>query len=202
MEFLQILGLILGGGGIATLFNFLLGNRKEIRSDFLEIITTLKDDNKRLREEQDKDRAKADETEQNLRAMISSLERDLTAFRAHLIVLESSHYDHPYPTWLRSSTGEFIVINKAFEEAFLLPLGKTSLDLLGKRDETIWPAHIAQEHRRNFEHVLRTKTVWEGFETMLDRAGKEVKVRIIKYPRFSGRTVIGVSAQVIPDLAT
>lgn len=193
---LELFGSAVSGGIIVAVLTFIVNWRKENRSDFDAISKAFQRENEILREEIKELKSRLESANTRLFEM----ESDLTTLRAHLIVLESSHFDHPFPQWMKGVNGEMLIMNKAYEQMFLRPIGKFINDYIGKKDQDIWPQHLADEYKDNDDWVIRTGQVWQGYEVILDENKKEKKIRIIKFPRYNGRTIIGVSGQVIPDL--
>lgn len=181
IEGLKLLAAAISGGAVTTLTNYFISRKKEDRTDFERIVATWENDNSRLRKVNEADRAKIDE-----------LERKLFDLQNKILLMESSHSDLPLPQWLKDTNGVMLAVNKAFEDYFLLPIGKTAGDYLGNNDFHIWPNDVAERLFANDREVMRRRKPVRHKEIM-NLAGHMEEIDVIRYPRFSDRTLIGVA---------
>lgn len=181
IEGMKLLAAAVSGGAITSLTNFLISRKKEDRTDFERIVNTWEADNARLRETNDVDRAKIDE-----------LERKVFHLQNKILLMESSHSDLPLPQWLKDTNGVMLAVNKAFEDYFLLPNGKTAGDYLGNNDFHIWPNDVAEKLFANDREVMRRRKPVRTKE-IIQINGSTETIDVIRYPRFSDRTLIGVA---------
>lgn len=172
------------GGGF---FTKLIEVRYKYRSDDLRLImTTLQEDNKRLRE-----------ILQEYKQEVKNLQQRVSRQELHLLALDASHYNHPWPAWIKDVDGTPIVINKAFEDIFLSPLGFNRFDYIGHNDYAIWDKQVADEFRNNDRSVVRTKDVWEGIENVGNNGSTE-NWWVVKYPIMYNREAIGIAGTAVP----
>lgn len=150
------------------------------------VLNTILADNERLRREQE---LNAD--------TINNLQNRLNKQELHLITLDSSHFNHPWPSWIKDVEGNIIFINKSYEEIFLKPRGFSRFDYVGKTDYAVWPKEIADAFSENDRTVKRTKERWEGIEKVGTNGSSE-DYWIIKYPIIYNREVIGVAGMSVP----
>ena len=186
-----IVQLILAGisGGVVTaLANLYLGKKKEVRGDFEAIIKTWAEDNQRLRLQEIENTNK-----------IQTLQKDLVAIRAKLLMLESAHVDLPYPMWLKDLDGTMLSVNRAYEDMILKPLGFIASDYMGLTDSEIFGEEIGKEYRKNDMAVLNTKAVYDGPESV--QVGPHIVEtwRVIKYLRYAGGVPIGIAGLALPN---
>lgn len=132
-----------------------------------------------------------------LRDEVKKYERDLIDLQQTVQLLESSHQDSPIPMWIKDTNGIMLSLNSAYEELFLIPRGKAKKDYIFENDHAVWERDIAFKFEANDKKVLKSKQVWHGKEEVI-YDGKKQKWRVIKYPRYSGRTVIGIAGICIP----
>ncbi len=121
----------------------------------------------------------------------------INMLRTQIILLETSHYDLPYPAWMFDFQGNLVSANRAFEDAFLVPTGKAITDVMGSLPSQIMDEGAAKEYLKNHRWVLSQKRPWEGALTV-NLNGKNESLSILLYPAFSGKQIIGVSGLLIP----
>lgn len=187
MTWIELVGTFLGGGAFQALINYFISRQKAKGDDFDKIIGTWAADNERLRKQQSSD-------EQRIRI----LETEVATLRNQLILLESAHQDLPIPMWLKDTELKMIVLNESYVDVFLTPLGKKSGDYIGKTDFDVWPEEIAKKFIEHDRKVMRTKKTFIGVESVVDGDGQKVPYKIIKYPRYAGKTIIGIAGIAIP----
>ena len=190
----------ISGGAVAQILNFFLGNKKEKRDKYSLLFDRLEKDNDRLRNEQEKQRERSHKELRVQLNRIVKLEKTVTKLHLQIVSLESAHYDHPYPSWLKDVDGVMLYVNRAYEEVFLSPYGVKSEDYVGHTDFEVWPEDIARQFVLNDQKVIRSKQTLEDYEDIQMEGGEMTRWRIIKYPRFSGRRIIGIAGMAIPIL--
>jgi hypothetical protein len=177
------------GGVVAGLSAHRLGLSKEKRADFQLFADKINEDNDRLRSELGA-----------LKQEMEVLRQENIRHEAQILMLESTHLDHPYPKWIKSIDGTMISLNKAYEVTFLRPLGFIREDYEGFKDDKIYPLEVAKAFREHDLEVIKTGEPWEGTEFVPDGKGNMIEWRILKYPRFHARKVIGIAGEAIPVL--
>jgi hypothetical protein len=193
MKVWELVVAFLGGGAVSGFLQYLLGNKNSKRDDFKVLVDALQDDNSKIRDLVEKLQSKV--TQYAIER--ETLHAELIELRASVQLLESAHQDLPLPMWLEDMSGRMLAVNMAYEENFLIPLGLTASDYMGKLDTEIWPDVTAKQFMGNDEMVKRTGQVWRGTEVVPTKNG-DVSWTIIKYVRYAGRTKIGVAGLAIP----
>lgn len=189
MDFLNISTIVIsllaaiGGGFFTKLLEVRFKSRTE---DIKLIVQTLQQDNTRLRE-------LLNEYKQEIKV----LSRRVSRQELHLLALDASHYNHPWPAWIKDTDGTVIVINKSYEDIFLVPRGYNKFDYVGHNDYSVWEKDIAETFINNDRTVLRTKEVWEGIEKVGNNGDAE-NWWIVKYPIVYNREVIGIAGTAVP----
>lgn len=196
MQILETLGLIIGGGVGTKAIDYFISKRTDKRSDFSEIVKQWQADNERLRVENQE----LKDMERVLAQKVSDLEKRLNDFQNKLVLLESAHLNLPVPMWLKDNNGIMMALNKAYEDAFLAPLGKSMTDYIGHDDTAIWDAETTAAFQRNdMAAMLSPKKVWYGTEPIIIKGNDiSTKWRVIKYVRYAGAVPIGIGGIAIP----
>ena len=132
-----------------------------------------------LEKEADKDEAKILDLERR----IGNLEKDKAVMEARFLAFRSSHDSSPLPMWIKDAEGKVLACNRAYEVLFLRPRGYTLNDYLGRTDADVWPSHVAEQFRENDLSVLRDREILDTRENCTNAQGREIPVRVIKYPR-------------------
>tara|TARA_Y100001963_G_scaffold152551_1_gene237609 strand:- start:1251 stop:1880 length:630 start_codon:yes stop_codon:yes gene_type:complete len=190
-ELLQNVLSFLGGGVLLGILTWIISNRKDKREGLQQVIDNYKDDNKRLRDEFS-ELKKAFEKEKGERNHIElQLRSEVMQLRNKLLIMESAHLDLPVPQWLKDVDGTMLAINKAYESTFLEPMDKEASDYIGKTDKDVWDKATAESFASNDRIVMRSKKPFQTQESINLENHIEVW-EILKYPRFSGNTLIGI----------
>ena len=190
-ELLQNVLSFLGGGVLLGILTWIISNRKDKREGLQQVIDNYKDDNKRLRDEFS-ELKKAFEKEKGERNHIElQLRSEVMQLRNKLLIMESAHLDLPVPEWLKDVDGTMLAINKAYENIFLESMEKESSDYIGKQDSAVWDKATADMFQQHDRIVIRTKKPYQTQET-LNMGTHLEEWEILRYPRYSGKTLIGV----------
>lgn len=120
---------------------------------------------------------------EDLEKRVAELELERTQLEARFLVFQSTHDSSPLPCWMKDREGRVLACNKAYETVFLRPRGYHLEDYLSHTDIDVWPEHIADAFRANDLHVMETGKVFDTTENLVNKQGRDVPVRIIKYPR-------------------
>jgi len=187
LTWIEIIAAFIAGGGIQYILNWLTARKNSDRDDFTKIVETWQLDNERLRHENDR-----------LESELNKIRTELADLRAKVILMESAHSDAPLPMWLKDSKGIMLSVNKAYEDAFLIPIGKTASEYIGNTDYSVWPPKIAAEYQKNDAEVLSNGLPWRGVEPVLQSDGTTTDWYILKYVRYAGTIKLGVAGIAIP----
>jgi len=188
MDILQVVSLILGGGGVGFLFTYLIKNRQVDQSQFEALIARWEKDNERLRQR-----------EVNNSEEITKLREEVSSLKSKLALLESAHFDLPLPQWIKDTDGKMLSVNIEYERTFLIPLGLKNSDYIGSTDKEIWGRITAQHFSVADKKVLRTRKPLHVVEDIPDGSGNLVKYLVFKYPIFSGSVLIGVGGVALKE---
>lgn len=177
-------------GGMKYYFDYLLKKRQSTHlqegSDFDKILKVWDDDNRRLRQR-----------EEQLEQTVRQLTRDVNTLKNKILILESTQMDLPVPMWLKDREGDYLAVNKMYEDKFLRPNQMMITDIIGKTDEDLWPDKIASESEKNDRKVMITGDTLYTEESFLI-GDQDVRYQVIKYVRFAGRAKIGIGGFAIP----
>jgi hypothetical protein len=170
---------ILTGGGIVAYFQFRSNKRSTVDASTADLLNRYEKENAELR------------------AANAKMQERLTSLEVKVVLLEASTYDIPFPMWLKDLDGTMLSLNPEYERVFLLPMGKTTGDYVGNKDEDVWGEAIAENYRSHDLQVLRTKREWIGVEE-IPINGIIEKWKIVKFPRFVGTTLVGIGGMAFP----
>lgn len=197
-QYINEIILFLTGGGLATFFNFLRDKRKDKNDEYRDLIDYMS----KLVESRDAQLEKMQEQNDVCRKEIDKLKSELNELKAKFIVIESAHFDIPFPMWLKSLDGKMISLNNEYENVFLYPINKSAKDYIGKNDEEFWGLDIAKEYCKNDKKALNSKNgYWSGRETIIiNGVDYSDQWTIVKFVRHSGRVPIGIGGIAIPNI--
>lgn len=181
---------------VTSLLTFFISRRKENRADIEQFVQLIREDNARLREKE----RELSKTQEKLNNKVLHMERQILMLQNKLILLESAHNDSPLPKWLKDENGTILALNESYEKTFLVPLGKTMQDYIGKTDFDVWPETIARSFLENDRAAMETGLV-DTLELVPNGKGEMIKWRIIKYPRYAGSVLIGISGIAVPPFS-
>lgn len=190
-----VVGVVSGIGGLKV-FEYILGNKKEKRSDFESLINTYKEDNERLRNEWSELR---NEVKQLRESQLKDKE-EIHKLSMQLQLMESAHYDLPVPSWLKDTNGVMLAINPAYEELFLRPLGLNPSDYIGKTDIEFWGEKIGREFMVKDQQVFRQGKSELVIETIPLPNGESARYLTLKYVRMAGNVKIGIAGMSFKEM--
>ena len=105
----------------------------------------------------------------------------------------------PIPMWMKDELGTMISLNDEYEKLFLVPLGKTRDDYIGKNDIDFWGKEIGEIYARNDQVVVQSKKPMVTLEPINTKDGMN-KVYVIKYPYLINENyVVGLGGIVIGE---
>jgi len=105
----------------------------------------------------------------------------------------------PIPMWMKDELGTMISLNDDYEKSFLLPLGKSREDYIGKTDVEFWGKEIGEIYSSNDQAVIQSKKPMVTVEPINTVKGID-KVYAIKYPYLiSEQYVVGLGGIAISE---
>ena len=105
----------------------------------------------------------------------------------------------PIPMWMKDELGTMISLNDDYEKSFLLPLGKSREDYIGKTDVEFWGKEIGEIYSSNDQVVIQSKKPMVTVEPINTVKGID-KVYAIKYPYLiSEQYVVGLGGIAISE---
>ena len=188
---------VLGGGIVGSFFTYKLGKKKQDNNDFISIISEHKQLLEIYKEEYKTEVVELRKKLESVELKLIMRDAEITQLRNQLMIFESSHSDIPIPVWLKDTDGKMLFLNEEYEKAILQPLGKTRNDYIGKTDIEVWGDDIGSNFLEHDKQIIRGRRsiqfeeVWPGANEVF-YTGK-----VIKYPRFLGRTVIGIGGVIV-----
>lgn len=191
-EGLKYLAAAVTGGGLASFLTFRISLKKQNLNEFEVLVNQYKELLAKIQIEVDDLRRE----QVKLMASREKARDEIQELRSKLQLFESSHVDIPLPMWMKDTNGTIVFINQTYEDMFLKPLGFTASDYIGYKDEKIWGEEIAKQFKKLDNDVLKSKKPIERIEPILDSDGSIYYAEVLKYPRFLGSRVIGISGLV------
>lgn len=188
---LGVLSVLGAGGGIAAYFSYKQNRSAQESIDFSSIIKTWQEDNERLRIRERENARK-----------IYDLQQEVSHLRSKVLLLESATQDLPIPMWLKDMDGTMLALNPAYEQIFLIPHNKTMKDYIGKQDVDVWPEEISKAFKEHDEWVKANRSQLRVYENVPLADGTVREYFILKYPRYSGKTMIGVAGIAVDSKLT
>jgi PAS domain-containing protein len=179
----QLIIAAISGGAVAAILNYLSSGRAAKKDEFDVVVETWRKDNERLRAEN-----------AALGAELHQMRIEIGDLRSKVILMESAHTDAPLPMWLKDLNGRMLSVNKAYEEAFLLPIGKDASDYIGRYDVDIWGEEVAKGFRENdLEAINSDAPIWK-----IENVGELGNHKVVKYVRMAGKVKLGIAGIAIP----
>lgn len=190
---ITIIGYALSGGLFAAFLTYKLGNRKQDQNEFTALIIEYKN----LVESYKKEVNNLKIDFEKLKLDFSAKNEEIIGLRNQLIIFESSHSDIPIPIWLKDTSGKMLFVNREYEKELLNPINKTTADYIGFTDVEVWGEVLGGAFQKHDRQVMIKKIAIEFEETWTGAAGTIWKGKVIKYPRFLNRTVIGIGGIIV-----
>lgn len=201
VEIVSIIGgLLLGGGGIGVIFDYLRNRKKDRKDGFKELVKAqqeLSDEQQEFYKLKEDDLLKKIAILEKRLEKCKTLEDVISELKEKLLLLEIIGDQSPFPTWVKSPPyttdgGTMITLNDAYEEYFLKPLGYKKRDYIGKIDRQIWGEEVHKSYYENDKWCMEhPDKVFIGKE-LIDLKGHKVGglYRIYKKAlMFKGRVV-------------
>lgn len=145
-------------------------------------------------------KAKVDATsisEQECNKKYAELELKYRALSAQIKLIEVSSPRLRAPQWLKDEDGVMLSLNDAYEDTFLVPIGKKREDYVGKTDIEFWGTDIGTIYRNHDLQVMRDKKPYSSIEPVKGPDGI-YNVYVIKYPiLMDEKYVVGIGGQSV-----
>lgn len=196
--------LLIGGGGLFKLGDFILKKKQADNDDFSLLRETYREEFIRYRDEIKSLITQNTQLEERLinqgdrlETKIADLQLETELLREQLKNLSRVHPDLPIPMWLKDQNGIMLSLNQAYEDAFLIPQGKTRFDYIGKHDDDIWGEKVADIFRANDIIAMSMKRA--SFVLNEEEADHLLNGwEFFKYPKYSDGTFVGVGGMALP----
>ena len=117
-----------------------------------QLIATLMDERRELKGEIKEVR----EADAECRKRQSELESEVNEIRLRLELFESTQADFPFPVWLKDLSFKMVYVNREYERRYLIPMGKSAKDYIGKTDYDVWDRETADLYRAHDVEVVTT----------------------------------------------
>lgn len=183
---------LISGGVIFKLGDFLV-KKKKADTDGFQILKNA------WREEFEKYEEKIDKLNVSIAKLenkVEKLEEENKKLRSVIKSLRQFYPDLPIPLWLKDHNGRMLSLNKAYEEHFLHPLGKSKEDCIGETEDVIWGSEIAKKFKKNDSIAASQENSNFIFEESLHPLLS--KWNFYKYPKFVDGVFIGVGGVALP----
>lgn len=133
-----------------------------------------------------------------LKAQALNFEADQNRMKNGLIQLSIAQDVYPNPKWFKSVDGTMLQLNRAYELLYLEPNGLKRSDYIGRTDEEVWGAEIAEAFWKMDSTVIFTgKTITRMEPVMIN--GRIDSVKVTKYLVQVNGIAVGVGGIVNID---
>lgn len=157
------------------------------KDEFVELIKMYKEEVSKLKESEDECINRYEE-----------LKKEFEVLRANVTLIKASSPTVPIPMWIKDINGVMLSLNDAYEEIFLVPLGKTRADYIGKKDIDIWGKEIAEVFKKNDDIAALSSEPISVFENINVGNGVFKKYNIIKYKNKIADMVVSIAGIALP----
>lgn len=196
MNYIPELIAFISGGGLLSLLNYFREKKKDDTTDFQVIVAEYK-----IMVEQFKQTIAGFEiSEKECKRALDKVSFELVDLRNKINSLESSHFDLPFPMWIKDLDFRMLSLNSEYEKCFLKPNGKQISDYIGKTDLEFWGDDIGKSYGDGDMRTLNSKSgIWVGTELIVLKGNViSENWRIVKHLRYLGNTPIGIQGIAIP----
>lgn len=186
MSTVEIILSALGGGTITQMLNFYFNNRKQSSDELTAAYNIIKEDNDRLRLDNN-----------DYRSRLEQVEKELFVIRH----LQASANHIPFPQWSKDKDGRMVWLNPSYELVFLAPHGKSAENYLGKTDVEKWGEEVGKIYQAGDTQVMLKKKAIKLIEPVLQPDGTTDDWEIIKFPTFADiqrDVLLGTTGIAIP----
>lgn len=181
--------------GATAIASFWIALKTSKRDDFSAVVTVLKEDNATLRDRI----VKMEERITSLEDKLDAEKNRANFLDAQIRIWESAHQYLPIPQWLKAADGRMLALNKAYEDAFLIPIGKKGSNYIGLTDREFWGEEIGAEYETD-DNVVRITGETKIFKETIILDGVNVSDDwiIMKYNRKIDGAFVGVGGIAFP----
>ena len=153
-----------------------------------------------LRSDMEQMRQKHKTESEELRQKINRDRRIIAELENKIMLFEAFGDDMPFAYWMKDNNGVMLHINDEYESLFLKPRGDTKLAYKGKTDVEYWGETIGRAyHSNDMKIITGSVEFFMGIEPIfIGNSNVSKKYLIIKYPRFLGKTRVGIAGMAIP----
>ncbi|MCJ8334907.1 MAG: hypothetical protein MJH10_11750 [Epibacterium sp.] len=185
---------------------------EDSRKDFDLILDTYRETNETLKKSIDTLKKELKYTKEELTRYIIRLkeaEMRILEIQTERDILLATHLDLPTPQWVvevsekqKDGTikyGKMIMLNDAYEDAFLIPQGLSKADYIGKTHVDVWGQETGNKYYSNDFKALAKKR-FVVFKEEVPIAGQDIgdDWLFMKYPLYAGRKLIGIGGIGFP----
>lgn len=121
---------------------------------------------------------------QDVKISFATLKERNLNLKQNMIIFNRTYENFPLPVWQKVKRGgEFIIqyINPEYVNEFGHIFDNDQYALIGKNNFDIFPENIAQLYYENDVAVSRTGAELESIEEFIDKDGKKLKLKVIKW---------------------
>ena len=180
-NWLTIILALISAGFVADSFGLIKFSRELTQADKTLLIQELRED-----------RNYYQQLYRECQKSMNEIQKDVSFLRNNMQILTAINNDIPVPIWLKSPDGKMIFVNAEYERVFLLPIGKSSKDYVGKSDFEIWDSATAIQYRNNDIKALRSYAPLYITELIPMQGTKPKPLRVVKYIQKKDGRVIGI----------
>lgn len=179
---------------VTAFLTFSIEWKQETRIDNNTLLVNLQKENERLSEENAEYR----------KYQITYIEK-VAGLQNELLMHQSATISNPLPMWIKSvgtatEPGKMLAVNEAFEDLYLRPIGRRATEYIGLSDRDFWGSEIGDSYWAQDLEVIYSGEIADvtANHPFKKKNGVPIQLRVIKYPRYFGRTMIGVAGVAIP----
>lgn len=197
MNYIEIIGGLLGGGGLITLFNYFRDSKKDRSEEIFKVLDEYKEMVVSLRNTEAMCKQELKKHEDRINELMHMLQE----LRSQFILLESASNDLPFPMWLKDVNSKMLFVNVEYEKTFLVPMGKKASDYIGSFDYDIWSKEVADSYVASDKKTLKLKgqsSIITGDIIIIDGKDLSEEWVVIKFLRYVGASVVGIGGIAIP----
>ena len=141
MNWIEIMGGVVGGSGLATLIQYFRDTKKDRSDEVFRVIEQYKE----LINQHKSQISKMEKAEEECKFrlgkhenIIEELRVTIIELRNKMIQLETTNNDFPFPCWFKDMNHAMIWVNPACHEMIYKPNGFEEHDYIGKTDKEVW----------------------------------------------------------------